>query len=147
MRTILFVCIHNSARSQIAEAFVNRYCGGSVRAYSAGLQPGTLNAAVVAAMREIGFDLSQNTTKGVDDPMIRSREYDYVVTVCDETSAEACPIYPSTGERLHWPFADPSSFSGSDADVLARTRDVRDAIAERVRAWCAEALPSYTQSR
>ena len=137
-RTVLFVCIHNSARSQMAEAFVNANSGG-LRAYSAGLQPGILNPVVVEAMREIGFDLSKNATKGVDDPEIRSREYDYVVTVCDEASAEACPIYPTRGARLHWPFADPSSFSGEHDAVLARTREVRDAIAARVRDWCREA--------
>lgn len=140
MRTVLFVCIHNSARSQMAEAFVNARCGESLRAYSAGLQPGALNAAVVEVMREIGYDISQNAATGVDDPEICSREYDYVVTVCDEASAEACPIYPTRGERLHWPFADPSSFSGSSGDVLARTREVRDAIAACVRDWCAEVL-------
>ena len=137
-RTVLFVCIHNSARSQMAEAFVNASGGDRLRAYSAGLQPGVLNPAVVEAMQEIGFDLSQNATKGVDDPGIRSREYDYVVTVCDEASAEACPIYPTRGARLHWPFADPSSFGGDHDGVLARTREVRDAIAARVRDWCAE---------
>jgi arsenate reductase len=147
MRTVLFVCIHNSARSQMAEAFVNRNCAGSLRAFSAGLEPGTLSPAVVEVMREIGYDISQNPTKGVDDPEIRSREYDYVVTVCDEASAEACPIYPTQGERLHWSFADPSSFSGSPENVLARTREVRDAIAARVHAWGGGALRDYTQSR
>jgi arsenate reductase (thioredoxin) len=137
-RTVLFVCIHNSARSQMAEAFVNASCGDSLRAYSAGLQPGTLSATVIEVMREIGYDISQNPTKGVDDPEIRAREYDYVVTVCDEASAEACPIYSTRGERLHWPFADPSSFRGTHDDVRVRTRVVRDAIAARVRAWCTE---------
>jgi len=146
-RTVLFVCIHNSARSQMAETFVNASCSDSLRAYSAGLQPGTLNPTVIEVMREIGFDVSRNPAKGVDDPEIRSRDYDYVVTVCDEASAEACPIYPTRGERLHWPFADPSSFSGNRKDVLARTREVRDAIAARVHAWYAEMLPGYTQAR
>lgn len=139
MKSVLFVCIHNSARSQMAEAFVNAQCGGRLHAYSAGLEAGRLNAVVVEAMREIGIDISENATKSVVDNEIRAREYDYVVTVCDEASAQACPIYPTRGARLHWSFADPSSFVGDADDVLWRTREVRDAIAARVRAWCAEA--------
>ena len=121
----------------MAEAFVNAECADSLRAYSAGLEPGRLNPIVIEAMREIAFDIAGNATKSVHDPDVRAREYDYVVTVCDEASAEACPIYPTRGERLHWPFADPSSFVGDSGDVLRRTRDVRDAIAARVRSWCA----------
>jgi arsenate reductase len=137
-KSVLFVCIHNSARSQMAEAFVNARCGDSLRAYSAGLERGTLNPTVVAAMREIGFDIAGNESKSVADPRIKEHEYDYVVTVCDEASAEACPIYPSRGERLHWSFPDPSSFTGTDEEKLHRTRAVRDAIAGRVVAWCAQ---------
>ena len=123
----------------MAEAFVNAECGGRLRAFSAGLEPGTLNGTVVEAMREIGYDLSRNVTKGVNDGEVRSREYDYVVTVCDEASAEACPIYPTRGERIHWSFPDPSLFRGSPEQVLSQVRDVRDAIAARVRAWSVEA--------
>lgn len=132
--TVLFVCIHNSARSQMAEAFVNAGDSG-LRAYSAGLEAGVLNPVVVEAMREVGIDISGNRSKSVDDADIRSRDYDYVVTVCDEASAEACPIYPTRGERLHWSFADPSSFTGTFEERLARTRGVRDAIGTRVDAW------------
>ena len=134
---VLFVCIHNSARSQMAEAFVNARHGGPLRAFSAGLEAGTLNPFVVEAMREVGIDISGNASKSVDDPAIRGRTYDFVVTVCDEASAEACPIYPTRGERLHWSFADPSGFVGSHDERLARTRDVRDAVAARVEAWVA----------
>lgn len=136
-RAILFVCIHNSARSQMAEAFVNARYGDRFTASSAGLQAGTLNPIVVRAMREAGIDISGNRTKTVDDADVRARAYDVVVTVCDEASAEACPIYPTTGARLHWGFPDPSSFTGSDEERLARTREVRDAIAARVDAWAA----------
>ncbi len=138
MKSVLFVCIHNSARSQMAEAFVNTRCGNALRAYSAGLERGTLNPTVVAAMAETGHDIAGNMTKSVDDEQIRARTYDYVVTVCDEASAEACPIYPTSGERLHWSFPDPSSFAGTDEERLDRTREVRDAIAGRIDAWCAE---------
>jgi arsenate reductase len=138
VKTVLFVCIHNSARSQMAEAFMNARCGASLRAYSAGLERGTLNPAVVAAMAEIGYDLAANETKSVDDARVRARQYDYVVTVCDEASAEACPIYPAAGARLHWSFADPSAFTGSNEERLRRTRGVRDEIAARIDAWCAD---------
>jgi arsenate reductase len=138
VRFVLFVCIHNSARSQMAEAFVNARCNGKLRAYSAGLDCGTLNRTVVAAMAETGHDISANATKSVNDERIRTRSYDYVVTVCDEASAEACPIYPSSGERLHWSFPDPSSFTGTHDERLARTRTVRDAIEAQVAAWCAD---------
>lgn len=137
-KSVLFVCIHNSARSQMAEAFVNARCDGFLRAASAGLEAGTLNPVVVAVMAEIGHDIAANETKSVADDRIRGREYDYVVTVCDEASAEACPIHPTRGERLHWSFPDPSAFTGSEAERFERTRAVRDAIAARVEAWCAE---------
>jgi arsenate reductase len=122
----------------MAEAFVNARCGDALRAYSAGLERGSLNPTVVAAMAEIGHDIAGNQTKSVADARIRARGYDYVVTVCDEASAEACPIYPTGGKRLHWSFPDPSSFTGTDEERLNRTRAVRDAIAGRVVAWCAE---------
>lgn len=134
---VLFVCIHNSARSQMAEAFVNERYGDRLRAYSAGLEAGKLNPTVVEAMGELGIDISRNHTKSVNDPEIRARGYDYVVTVCDESSAEACPIVPALGDRLHWSFPDPSAFGGTPNERLARTREVRDAIAERIDAWCA----------
>lgn len=138
MKTALFVCIHNSARSQMAEAFVNAQCVGSLLAFSAGLERGTLNPTVVEAMRELGYDISRNRSKSVDDPEIRLRSFDYVVTVCDDAVADACPIVPTNGTRLHWPFPDPAQFRG-DADAgLLRTRRVRDAIAAKVAAWCSD---------
>jgi arsenate reductase (thioredoxin) len=136
-KTVLFVCIHNSARSQMAEGFVNARHGDRLRAYSAGLEAGSLNPIAVQAMAEAEVDIGGNRSKSVHDPEIRSRDYDYVVTVCDQASGEACPIYPTRGERLHWSFADPSSFTGSPEERLARTREVRDAIALRVAAWTA----------
>jgi arsenate reductase len=141
VKSILFVCIHNSARSQMAEAFANAYCHDSLHAYSAGLVPGSLNPIVVAAMAELGMNIADNRTKTVDDAGVRSRAYDYVVTVCDEANAEACPIYPTRGERLHWSFPDPSAFTGTREELLDRTRRVRDDIASRVKVFCAEFCP------
>jgi len=136
--SVLFVCIHNSARSQMAEAFVNRQCGDALRAYSAGLQSGSLNPIVVDAMAELGIDISRNHTKTVADEAVRSRAYDYVVTVCDEASAEQCPIVPTNGARLHWSFPDPSALQGTREEKLHETRKIRDDIAARIRIFCVE---------
>ena len=135
---ILFVCIHNSARSQMAEAFVNRYCSECFAAESAGLEPGKLNPIVVEAMAEDGIDISGNATKSVADILKSGKTYDYVITVCDEASAERCPIFPGSGKRLHWGFPDPSQFTGMHAEKLEHTRNVRNAIAARIATWCEE---------
>jgi arsenate reductase len=135
---ILFVCIHNSARSQMAEAFVNRYCSEYFEAESAGLEPGQLNQIVVEAMAEDGIDISRNATKSVQDILRAGKSYDYVVTVCDEASAESCPVFPGGGQRLHWGFSDPSQFAGIHAERLEETRNVRNAIAAKVANWCEE---------
>ncbi len=132
MKTILFVCIHNSARSQMAEAFVNVLSDGAFRAESAGIEPGKLNPVVVEAMRLADIDISGNPTKSVEEMLEKGTLYDYVVTVCDEASAERCPYFPGSGQRLHWGFPDPSSFAGSAEEKLAATCVVRDAIRARV---------------
>jgi ACR3 family arsenite transporter len=137
-KKILFVCIHNSARSQMAEAFLNRICGGEFEARSAGLEPGRLNPMVVEAMREIGIDISGNQTKAVADMLKSGAAFDRVVTVCDETNAGRCPVFPGVAQRLHWSFADPSGFQGSHEEKLAKIREVRDAIEAQIKAWCAE---------
>jgi arsenate reductase len=137
-KMVLFVCIHNSARSQIAEAFLNQICPEEFEAYSAGIEPGRLNPIVVEAMQEIGIDISRNQTKAVLDMYNSGRTFAYVITVCDETSAERCPIYPGVTTRLHWGFPDPSSFPGGHDEKLARTREVRDTIKARIQEWCAE---------
>jgi arsenate reductase (thioredoxin) len=137
-KNVLFVCIHNSARSQMAEAFLNRLCGDEFRAQSAGIEPGKLNPVVVAAMREIGVDISGNATKSVADMLESKQSFAYVITVCDETSAERCPVFPGGTTRLHWGFPDPSGFQGTPEERLAFTRQVRDAIKSKVEQWCAE---------
>lgn len=136
-RSILFVCIHNSARSQMAEAFVNRLCSGRFTAKSAGLERGALNPYVVEAMREIGYDLSGNATKEVIATNERYGPFDYVVTVCDETNGARCPIVPiAGGARLHWSFDDPSGFTGTREEILPKVRVVRDAIEAKIVEWC-----------
>lgn len=137
-KNVLFVCIHNSARSQMAEAFLGRICGDQFEAHSAGLEPGKLNPIVVEAMREVGIDISGNQTKAVFDMIKSGKMFQYVITVCDETSAERCPIFPGMTTRLHWSFPDPSSVQGSHEERLARTREVRDAIKAKIEEWCRE---------
>jgi arsenate reductase len=137
-KKVLFVCIHNSARSQMAEAFLNQICGTEFEAHSAGLEPGTLNPIVVEAMREIGIDISRNQTKAVFDFVKSGEAFAYVITVCDEASAERCPIFPGITTRLHWSFPDPSGALGSREERLAQTRVIRDAIKKQIENWCAE---------
>lgn len=132
MKNILFVCIHNSARSQMAEAFVNHFGKEKFAAKSAGIEGGKLNPVVVKAMLESGIDISENQTKTVDDILATKEQFDFVVTVCDEASAERCPVFPGGGKKLHWGFPDPSAFQGSEEEKLAGTRIVRDAIKEKV---------------
>lgn len=135
---VLFVCIHNSARSQMAEAFLARICGDQFEAHSAGLEPGKLNPVVVQAMAEVGIDISQNQTKAVFDVIKSGLIFAYVITVCDEASAERCPIFPGVTKRLHWSFPDPSAIQGSPEEKLQRTREIRDAVEAKVHEWCAE---------
>lgn len=141
-KKVLFVCIHNSARSQMAEAFLRNHCEDAFEVHSAGLEPGRLNPIVVEAMNEVGIDLSGNATKAVWDYIKSGRIFTYVITVCDETSAERCPIFPGVTTRLHWSFPDPSAFAGSHEEKLAATRRVRDAIRAKVEQWCGEVCPA-----
>jgi len=122
----------------MAEAFLNQVCGEFFEAHSAGLEPGRLNPAVVEAMGEIGIDISGNQTKAVFDMFKSGMMFAYVITVCDEASAERCPIFPGITKRLHWSFPDPSAAQGSHEEKLARTREIRDLIKTRIEAWCGE---------
>ncbi|MGH7768193.1 MAG: arsenate reductase ArsC [Candidatus Binatia bacterium] len=135
-KKVLFVCVHNSARSQMAEALLNRMCGDLFEAESAGLEPGALNPLAVEVMREIGIDIGGNETRSVLDVVKSGRSFDYVITVCDESSAGQCPLVPGDGVRLHWNFADPSKFSGTWEERLRQTREVRDAIASKIEEFC-----------
>lgn len=129
---VLFVCIHNSARSQMAEAFVNVYHTENCIAESAGLEPGKLNPLVVKSMKEIGIDISENKTKDVFDFIKDGKIFNYVITVCDEASGQRCPIFPGALKRIHWSFEDPSSFTGTEEEKLLKIAKVRDAIKAKV---------------
>jgi arsenate reductase len=138
MLKILFVCVQNSARSQMAEAWTNQICKGFIEASSAGIDPGTLNPLAIEAMREVGIDISLKSTQSVFDLFKAGRLFDYVITVCDETSAERCPVFPGVTKRLQWSFEDPASFDGSWDQKLDRTRSVRDQIKTKIEELCCE---------
>jgi arsenate reductase len=122
----------------MAEAFLNHICGDEFEARSAGLEPGTLNSIVVEAMAEAGIDISGNRSKGVSEFIQSGETFACVITVCDEASAERCPIFPGVTTRLHWSFPDPSRFQGAHEEKLAKVREVRDMIEAKVRLWCDE---------
>jgi arsenate reductase (thioredoxin) len=132
---VLFVCVHNSARSQMAEAFLKKYGSGRFEVESAGLEPGVLNPLVVEVMKEVGIDISKNKTKSAFEFYKQGRLYSYVITVCDESQAQGCPIFPGITQRLHWSFPDPSSFTGTNDEKLAQTRVVRDQIQAKIQEW------------
>lgn len=133
MIKVLFLCVHNSARSQMAEAFLAKYGSDKYEVESAGLEPGSLNPFVVKAMGEIGIDISHNVTKSVFDFAATGKKFDVVVTVCSKEAAERCPIFPGAREKLHWPFPDPSAIQGGDEEKMAGTRRIRDMIESAVR--------------
>ena len=138
-KRVLFVCIHNSARSQIAEAFLNNLAGDRFEAVSAGLEPGKLNPLVVEVMKETGIDISQNQTKSVFDLYKKGELFSYVVTVCDAARAQRCPVFPGLlTQQIHWGFTDPSTFTGTSGEKLAQTRKLRDAIKAKIEEWLKE---------
>jgi arsenate reductase len=123
----------------MAEAFLNHYDGKSLTAESAGLEPGKLNPIVVKVMQEVGIDISHKGTQEVFDLFKKGRLFQAVITVCDEASAEGCPIFPGVVRRMGWSFPDPSSFKGTEEEILENTRKVRDEIKEAVLAFIDEA--------
>ena len=129
-QTVLFICTHNSARSQMAEAFFNKFFPNRFKAYSAGIEPTKINPHVVEVMAELGFDLSKNRSKSVNEFI--GTQIDYVVTVCDGAKG-ACPFFPGAKNYIHRAFSDPSSFQGSEDEILKQIRRVRDEIQEWIK--------------
>lgn len=137
-RRVLFLCIHNSARSQMAAAFLKRAGGDRFDVESAGFEPGRLNPLVVDAMKQVGIDISRNTTQSVFELFKSGRRFEYVISVCDGASAERCPIFPGVTTRLSWSFEDPSTFTGTEQQRLAQVIAVRDEIRDKVAQWVKE---------
>ncbi len=138
---VLFVCTHNSARSQMAETFLNDLGKERFIAESAGLEKGKLNPIVVEAMAELEYDISQNRTDSVFDFFKEGRKYDLVIKVCDQSNAQQCPIFPGAKISWNWDFRDPASFTGTHDERLAQTRTVRDAIRTRIEEFLRVVIP------
>ncbi len=132
---VLFLCTHNSARSQMAEGFLCALAGDRVEVESAGTEETRVNPLAVRAMAEVGIDLSGHRSKTLD--RFLGERWDYVITVCDSAN-ERCPVFPRGARRLHWSFEDPSRATGSDEERLQVFRRIRDEISARLRAWLAE---------
>lgn len=143
---VLFVCIQNSARSQMAEAWLNHLCGDKIEAESAGLEPGSVNPMAVEVMREEGLDISTKKTQSVFDLFTAGRIFHYVITVCDAVAAERCPIFVGVTKRVHWSFPDPSALTGSPEEKLDRVRAIRDQIRDQVETWCLEVCPTLASA-
>lgn len=126
-KKVLFVCTHNSARSQMAEALLNTLYGDSYEGYSGGTHPSEINPFAVEIMKEIGIDISDHKAKNVSQFV--NDQFDYVITVCDKAN-ETCPFFPTAGARLHKGFEDPSRAMGTDQEILNVFTRVRDDIKE-----------------
>jgi len=142
-KSVIFVCIHNSGRSQMGEGFLRHLAGDRFEAASAGIESGKLNPLVVKSMAEVGIDISSHFAKKCQDLLDDGRKFDTVITVCDETNAERCPMFPGRGtntdaQRLHWSFPDPSALTGTDEQKLAGIRPIRDAIRSKMENWLKE---------
>ena len=144
MHKVLFVCIHNSARSQMAEAYLNTFGGPEFEVESAGFEPTSINTLVVEVMREDGIDLSAKGTQSVFELFQKGRVFTHVVTVCDDSQESKCPIYPGMTHRLHLPFPDPGHLTGSHEEQLEQTRKIRDSIKASIEefiAWARNDAP------
>src|SRR5215212_1577325 len=126
---VLFLCTHNSARSQMAEGLLRHLAGDRFETMSAGTEATHVRPLAVRAMNELGIDISGQESKTLERYLGQS--FDYVVTVCDAAN-EACPVFPGARRRLHWSFEDPAQATGSDQDRLRVFRSVRDEIRKRV---------------
>ena len=138
MLHVLFVCEHNSARSQMAESFLKHLGNGDFRVESCGLEAGTDNPLVIEAMGEIGHDLRGATTQTALDLLKQGRRYDLVITVCSRKASALCPLFPGRSLRLNWPFADPSTLEGDRESQLKEIRVIRDEIRRQVETFLAE---------
>ena len=136
-QSVLFVCVHNSARSQMAEEYLRHFADDLFEVESAGLEPGSLNPNVVTVLKEDGIDISGKETRSVFDVYRSGKTFAYVITVCSREAEEKCPIFPGPVRRLNWPFPDPSKFEGTPEEILSKTREVREVIKEEVRQFVA----------
>jgi arsenate reductase len=133
---VLFLCTGNSCRSQMAEAFLRRTAGDQFEVYSGGLDPKPIHPLTIRVMEEIGVDMRGQFSKPLKQ-YIGKVHFGYLITVCSDAE-DRCPVFPGMGIRLHWPFEDPAAFAGTDEEKLAKFREIRAQIEEKVFAWLAE---------
>ena len=129
MKRVLFICTHNSARSQMAEALVNHDLAERVKAFSAGTEPSSVHPLAVAVMRELGIDISNQRSKGLEEFV--GQKFDYVITLCSQAD-ETCPVFFGGTQKIHMGFPDPAAASGSEKERIAAFRKVRDQVREQV---------------
>lgn len=139
---VLFLCTHNSARSQMAEGWLRHLAGDKFEVLSAGTEPSRLHPLAARAMAEIGIDISGHTSKSLQG-ILGHVPVRYAIIVCARASRECPSVYPALGEIIHWPFDDPSAATGTGDEQLAEFRRVRDEIGERLRAW----LPTIPETK
>jgi arsenate reductase len=134
---VLFLCTGNSARSQMAEALLRKYAGDVFEPHSAGLEPKGLNPLTVQVMREVGIDISDQQSKGIEIYLGKVL-FQYLITVCDDAEQNCPTVWPGVNTRMHWSFADPAEFEGTEEEKLAHFREVRDLIEQKIKAWVME---------
>lgn len=134
---VLFLCTGNSARSQMAEAFLRKYGGDRYEAHSAGLEPKGLHPLTLQVMSEIGTDVSGQHSKGVGEYLGKGL-FQYLITVCDDADKNCPTTWPGISNRMHWSFEDPAAYEGTDEERLIKFRQIRDQIEKRVKDWLAE---------
>ena len=138
MIRVLFICRHNSARSQMAEAYLRQLGGDEFEVESAGIEPGELNSYIIEIMKEDGIDISNHTTNDVFKFFQEERRYDMIISVCSPEVDKQCPIFPGKALRMNWPFADPAQFEGDREEVLAFIRPIRDEIKHKIESLIAD---------
>ena len=134
---VLFLCTGNSARSQMAEAFVRKYAGEIFEAHSAGLEPRGVNPLTIRVMDEVGIDISDQTSKGIET-YLGKMLFQYLITVCDDADKNCPSVWPGVNTRMHWSFEDPAKFEGTEEQKLAKFREVRDLMEKKIKEWVAE---------
>jgi len=140
MKTVLFICTHNSARSQMAEGFLNSFYGDKFHAFSAGIKPSYINPYVIKVMKEVGIDISKNRSKSIEE--FREKNFDFVVTVCDHTK-KVCPFFPGK-IVLHKNFKNPAELKGSKKEILKQIRDIRDDISDWIKNYFGKLISNET---
>ena len=136
MQRVLFLCTGNSARSQMAEAFLRKYGEDRFEAHSAGLEPKGLNPLTIKVMQEAGIDVSGQKSKGVGEYLGKVL-FQYLITVCDDAEKNCPSTWPGISKREHWSFEDPAALQGTEEEKLAKFREVRDQIEIRIKEWAA----------